>query len=242
MAPINRGFLTAGLLTVVGTADRRVRLRRQRQGQRRLEVLRRRHHRPRARAGAQPAHRVLHVAPRPRRSARSPRRPAPAPPPWCSRASAPVSSRASTRSSPSRRRSASASGWATATSSSPSTWSPSPVWACSPPPASSSPKTPSVRSPTTPPGIAEMSGEFEGEPERIMVSLDAVGNTTKAVTKGFAIGSAVIASVALFASYVETIGGELGLTARRQRSPATRSSTTSSPRSTWRTRRCSSAC
>jgi K(+)-stimulated pyrophosphate-energized sodium pump len=54
-------------------------------------------------------------------------------------------------------------------------------------------------------GIAEMSGEFHGEPERVMVSLDAVGNTTKAVTKGFAIGSAVIASVALFASYVQTI-------------------------------------
>jgi K(+)-stimulated pyrophosphate-energized sodium pump len=60
-------------------------------------------------------------------------------------------------------------------------------------------------------GIAEMSGEFKGEPQRIMVSLDAVGNTTKAVTKGFAIGSAVIAAVALFASYIETIGAELGL-------------------------------
>ena len=60
-------------------------------------------------------------------------------------------------------------------------------------------------------GIAEMSGEFTGEAERIMVSLDAVGNTTKAVTKGFAIGSAVIAAVALFASFIETIGAELNL-------------------------------
>jgi K(+)-stimulated pyrophosphate-energized sodium pump len=62
-------------------------------------------------------------------------------------------------------------------------------------------------------GIAEMSGEFHGEPERIMVSLDAVGNTTKAVTKGFAIGSAVIAAVALFASFIETAGSELGVVA-----------------------------
>ncbi|HZB43487.1 MAG TPA: sodium-translocating pyrophosphatase [Ilumatobacter sp.] len=58
-------------------------------------------------------------------------------------------------------------------------------------------------------GIAEMSGEFHGEPARIMVSLDAVGNTTKAVTKGFAIGSAVIAAVALFASFIESAGKEL---------------------------------
>ncbi len=54
-------------------------------------------------------------------------------------------------------------------------------------------------------GIAEMSGVFEGETEEILDGLDTVGNTTKAVTKGFAIGSAVIAAVALFASFVETI-------------------------------------
>ncbi|HTW07861.1 MAG TPA: sodium/proton-translocating pyrophosphatase, partial [Acidimicrobiales bacterium] len=60
-------------------------------------------------------------------------------------------------------------------------------------------------------GIAEMSGEFEGEPQKIMVSLDAVGNTTKAITKGVAIGSAVIAAVALFGAFVQTIVEQLGL-------------------------------
>jgi K(+)-stimulated pyrophosphate-energized sodium pump len=60
-------------------------------------------------------------------------------------------------------------------------------------------------------GVAEMSGEFTGEAERIMVSLDAVGNTTKAITKGVAIGSAVIAAVSLFGSFVETISSQLNL-------------------------------
>jgi K(+)-stimulated pyrophosphate-energized sodium pump len=60
-------------------------------------------------------------------------------------------------------------------------------------------------------GIAEMSGEFTGEAERVMVSLDAVGNTTKAITKGVAIGSAVIAAVALFSSFIETINSQLNL-------------------------------
>src|SRR5450759_4728326 len=68
-------------------------------------------------------------------------------------------------------------------------------------------------------GIAEMSGEFTGEAERVMVSLDAVGNTTKAVTKGVAIGSAVIASVSLFASFIETVGSQLGLHAPSIGSP-----------------------
>jgi K(+)-stimulated pyrophosphate-energized sodium pump len=62
-------------------------------------------------------------------------------------------------------------------------------------------------------GIAEMAGEFGGDSERVLVSLDAVGNTTKAITKGVAIASAVIATVALFASFVETIGSELNLKA-----------------------------
>ena len=50
-------------------------------------------------------------------------------------------------------------------------------------------------------GIAEMSGEFEGKPAKILERLDAVGNSTKAITKGMAIATAVIAATSLFGSF-----------------------------------------
>lgn len=55
-------------------------------------------------------------------------------------------------------------------------------------------------------GIAEMSGDLEeGEGVQILTELDAVGNTTKAITKGIAIATAVLAATALFGSYSESI-------------------------------------
>jgi K(+)-stimulated pyrophosphate-energized sodium pump len=50
-------------------------------------------------------------------------------------------------------------------------------------------------------GIAEMSGEFEGRPAEILTGLDAVGNSTKAITKGMAIATAVLAATSLFGSF-----------------------------------------
>jgi K(+)-stimulated pyrophosphate-energized sodium pump len=54
-------------------------------------------------------------------------------------------------------------------------------------------------------GIAEMSGEFEGRPAQILGTLDAIGNSTKAITKGMAIATAVIAATSLFGSYEEAL-------------------------------------
>src|SRR3712207_759311 len=54
-------------------------------------------------------------------------------------------------------------------------------------------------------GIAEMSGDVHGEGAQILTELDAVGNTTKAITKGIAISTAVLAATALFGSYTDAI-------------------------------------
>ncbi|MGH3611170.1 MAG: sodium-translocating pyrophosphatase, partial [Pseudonocardia sp.] len=58
-------------------------------------------------------------------------------------------------------------------------------------------------------GIAEMSGDVEGEGVAILTELDAVGNTTKAITKGIAIATAVLAATALFGSYRDAISQAL---------------------------------
>jgi K(+)-stimulated pyrophosphate-energized sodium pump len=59
-------------------------------------------------------------------------------------------------------------------------------------------------------GIAEMSGDVEGEGAQALTHLDAIGNTTKAITKGIAIATAVLAATALFGSFRTTVEAQLG--------------------------------
>jgi K(+)-stimulated pyrophosphate-energized sodium pump len=54
-------------------------------------------------------------------------------------------------------------------------------------------------------GIAEMSGDVNAEGAAILTSLDAVGNSTKAITKGIAIATAVLAATALYGSFRDAV-------------------------------------
>ena len=93
-------------------------------------------------------------------------------------------------------------------------------------------------------GIAEMSGDVDEEGAQILTELDAVGNTTKAITKGIAIATAVLAATALFGSYSDAWQTAAPGDHRRRRDQGAARQVRRARPSTCRSspRACSSAC